>query len=115
MTIVYIILIIVFVLNFIGACIELHYRNKRRNEGYQKVSKHFTLVIDKEKVDSKEMAQVVCNLFATQMLNDRLHGEDNRAFMIERFEEIMHKIYEGGDTDVWIFNWIISSCADMCR
>ncbi|MBO7212564.1 MAG: hypothetical protein J6V44_16400 [Methanobrevibacter sp.] len=100
MTIVYIILIIVFVLNFIGACVELHYRNKRRNEGYQKISKNFTLVINKDKVDSKEMAQVVCNLFATQMLNDKIHGEDNRAFMVSRFKEIMHQIYEGGDTDV---------------
>lgn len=100
MAIVYIILIIVFVLNFIGACVELHYRNKRRNEGYQKISKNFTLVINKDKVDSKEMAQVVCNLFATQMLNDKIHGEDNRAFMVKRFEDIMHQIYEGGDTDV---------------
>ena len=97
MTTVYVILVIVFVLNFIGACIELHYRNKRRNEGYQKISKHFTLVIDKDKVDSKEMAQVVCNLFATQMLNDRLHGEDNREFMVSRFEDIMRNIYEEED------------------
>lgn len=97
---IWIIHVILLALNFIGACIELHYRNKRRNEGYQKISKHFTLVINKDKVDSKEMAQVVCNLFATQMLNDKIHGEDNRAFMVSRFEEIMHQIYEGGDTDV---------------
>lgn len=93
MKLVYLIIIILFVINFLVAYAELRIRRKRWNSGQQRLTKNLTLIVSKN-IDNMEMEEAIDKLITMQAFNDRLHGFDKREETLLRISNIMNKVYK---------------------